>query len=118
MTKKKKKQKKPQKPRPAHGERDGHREDSRITSLHRAAAIIGHLHQLHAYVQDRARVEGVDYDLAPDFYFEPFLRGMRLFFGVHICNHGKMLADDQEPSPGYLDAWVVAFEARWGAEAD
>lgn len=60
--------------------------------------------ELNAYVKDRASVENTGYNLAPEF-FEAFLEGgVTHFFGVMI-EDGEMVYDDQEPWPGYLEAW-------------
>ncbi len=85
------------KPRPK-----SHRQDSG------GGVLRHHCNRLDAYLRDRARVEGFGYDLTPDFFISAFRAGTRMMFGICICDHGMMLGDDQEPYPGYFDAWMEA----------
>ncbi len=71
--------------------------------------MLRHLgNRLDAYLRDRARVEGIGYALTPEFFIRAFRGGVRMMFGVDICDHGEMLGDDQEPYPGYFEAWMEA----------
>lgn len=75
----------------------------------RGGSLLRHLgNRLNAYLRDRARVEGVGYELSPEFFISAFHAGARTMFGVCICDHGEMLADAQEPYPGYFEAWMEA----------
>lgn len=65
--------------------------------------------RLDAYLRDRADIEGVGYDLTPNFFMSAFRGGARTMFGVEMCDHGELLGDAQEPYPGYFKAWMEAY---------
>lgn len=60
--------------------------------------------ELHDYIRERASVENTGFNLTPEFFDKALASGVRQFFGVKVEN-GKMISDDQEPWPGFLDAW-------------
>ena len=55
------------------------------------------------YIKRRAAVEGVGFDLPLSMFQECAEHGINPVFGVHHDGE-KMLADDQEPYPGFFAA--------------
>jgi hypothetical protein len=62
--------------------------------------------QLHTYIQARAAVEGVGYELAPEFFQAGLELGVRSFLGVEVNEAGMLINDEHEPRAGYLQEWL------------
>ena len=63
--------------------------------------------QLHSYIRARAAVEGVGYELGPEFFEARLEKGVRNFFGVEVNEAGTLINDEQEPRAGYLQEWLA-----------
>ena len=61
--------------------------------------------ELDQYLRFRAALEGVAYDLTPEFLQGPFDCGVRMFFGVRVTERG-LVCDQKNP------AEFVAWRAR------
>ena len=77
---------------------------------------------LHDYIRDRAKGEGVAFSLSKGFFGAALAHKASPIFGVRIKN-GRMVEDNQEPSPGYFAKWVEerskrAHDARVAADLD
>jgi len=59
------------------------------------------------YLQLRAQVENIPFDLTPEYLEELFQLGTRNFFGVAVDEQKQMLFDSQEPSPGFFSSFVL-----------
>lgn len=59
------------------------------------------------YLQLRAEIEDIPFDLTPEYLEELFEAGTRNFFGVQIDEQKRMLYDVQEPSPGFFSSFVL-----------
>lgn len=59
------------------------------------------------YLQLRAEVENIPFDLTQEYLEELFELGTRNFFGVEINEEKRMLYDLQEPSPGFFSSFVL-----------
>ena len=59
------------------------------------------------YLQLRAEVEDIPFDLTPEYLEELFELGTRNFFGVAVDEQKQMLFDLQEPSPGFFSSFVL-----------
>jgi hypothetical protein len=58
---------------------------------------------LDAYIRFRARKEGVEYALSPEFFREALARGCVEFFGVAVGNNGELIRDAQFPR--FFEEW-------------
>lgn len=66
----------------------------------------------HQYLRRRSTVEGVGYELTPDFFYGGLRMGVRSMFGLEFDEDGRPIRDHQEPSEGWFKAqveeiWVV-----------
>ena len=59
------------------------------------------------YLQLRAEVEDIPFDLTPEYLEELFELGTRNFFGVAVDEQKQMLFDLREPSPGFFSSFVL-----------
>ena len=59
------------------------------------------------YLQLRAEVEDIPFDLTPEYLEELFELGTRNFFGVAVDEQKQMLFDLQEPSPGFFSSFIL-----------
>ena len=59
------------------------------------------------YLQLRAEVEDIPFDLTPENLEELFELGTRNFFGVQIDEEKRMLYDVQEPHPGFFSSFIL-----------
>ena len=71
--------------------------------------------EIRNYIRDRAKVEGVGFDLTLELFVEGVLNNARIF-GVHH-NGCWMLCDEQEPSPGYFRDWTSKHTPKTAALA-
>jgi hypothetical protein len=62
---------------------------------------------LDGYMRARADVEGVSYDLGPEFFTAYLKAGVASFFGIDVdLANGVLVRDRQEPRPGFFEAWL------------
>ena len=62
---------------------------------------------LDGYMRARADVEGVSYDLSPEFFAAFIKAGVASFFGIDVdLATGVLVRDRQEPRPGFFEAWL------------
>ena len=64
---------------------------------------------MHAYVKDRAKVEGTPFALNPGLFVQAYIDGVREFFGatIHVRRNGDWaIIDNQEPKRGYTARWM------------
>ncbi|MDC3018944.1 hypothetical protein OA081_00440 [Gammaproteobacteria bacterium] len=59
------------------------------------------------YLQLRAEVEDIPFNLTSEYLEQLFELGTRNFFGVEINEEKRMLYDLQEPSPGFFSSFVL-----------
>lgn len=59
---------------------------------------------LHEYIKVRATVENIGYGLTPEIFDALLGGGVSQFFGV-LVQGGQLVGDEQEPWPGFLEAW-------------
>lgn len=63
---------------------------------------------IQAYLQDRAALEGVAFELSFDFLLDAYLEHPSHMFGVQLCQCcGDIAGDTQEPYPGYFEKWMM-----------
>jgi hypothetical protein len=61
---------------------------------------------LDCYLRARADVEGVGYELSPEFFTAFIKMGVASYFGIDVdLAKGVLVRDWQEPRPGYFEAW-------------
>jgi hypothetical protein len=61
---------------------------------------------LDCYLRARADVEGVGYELSPEFFAEAIKMGVEFYFGIEVdLVDGVLVQDRQEPRPGFFEAW-------------
>lgn len=61
---------------------------------------------LEAYLTDRAKIEGVPFEVDFDFLLDAYLEGPSHIMGIRLCSCcGALDGDDQEPYPGYFEKW-------------
>jgi len=68
---------------------------------------------LDAYLRLRATIEGVEYQLSPEFLGQLHLKGVRTFFGITVDEKGFPINDEQEPQPGFLEKWQAGMGQAW-----
>ena len=62
---------------------------------------------LHGYMRARADVEGLCYDLNPEFFAAAIKAGVASYFGIDVdLANGVLVRDRQEPRPGFFEAWL------------
>ena len=65
--------------------------------------------EVHQYLTQRAAREGVGFELDVEFFAAAMHRGIGSMFGVSCCWMG-VFCDTQEPTPGFLDAYLQRHE--------
>ena len=62
---------------------------------------------LDRYLRARADVEGVGYELSPEFFSAYIKAGVASYFGVDAdLAKGVLVQDRQEPWPGFFETWL------------
>lgn len=57
------------------------------------------------YIRDRAKIEGVPFDLSVKFFRRALEGGVVSLFGVQV-EDGEMVCDNQEPREGFMQEWL------------
>jgi len=63
--------------------------------------------RLAAYLAERAEQEGEPMNLDLTAFKDALDRGVGSAFGIHWYAEGNLTRDDQEPEPGFLQAWLA-----------
>ena len=63
--------------------------------------------RLAAYLTERAEREGEPMELEPAAFEDALDQGIGSAFGIHWDAEGNLTSDEQEPEPGFLQAWLA-----------
>ena len=69
---------------------------------------------IYYYMQFRAEIEGVAFDLEHKWFAANFYAGIRSFFGVQLDDEGNILEDTQKPE--ILEDWRQMIEENESPE--
>ena len=74
--------------------------------------------KIRKYLKHRAEHEGVEMNFSEVWFQTYIFVGYRLLFGITIDDDGNPLSDDQEPSAGFLKAWLEKDVGVEGFDTD